>query len=212
MLTLYYSPGACSLASHQTLEEAGAQYEPKPVMLAKGEHMTDDYKKINPRQKVPALKLDDGSGLTENVAILHYVAKKHPQANLLPKDETEPFRCLAQCAWFSNTAQPPFGRVFRPERFSAEESAKEGIRESGRKAFMAALQEVDGMLAGKEWLMGAQFTVCDPYALVFYWWGTRLELPVKDLKNYTAWKDRMLKRPAVRKVLEREQNGLLKAA
>lgn len=211
MPTLYYSPGACSLASHQALEEAGAQYETKPVMLAKGEHMTEEYKKVNPRQKVPALKLDDGSVLTENVAILHYVARKHPQANLLPKDEAEQFRCLSQCAWFSNSAQPPFGRIFRPERFSADEDAKDGIRESGKKAFLAALQDVDGMLAGKEWLMGSQFTICDPYALVFYYWGTRVEMPMKDLKSYTAWKDRMLKRPAVRKVLEREKSSLLDA-
>jgi len=68
------------------------------------------------------------------------------------------------------------------------------------------------MLAGKPWIMGAQYTTCDPYAMVFYSWGTRAELPVADLKNYTAWKDRMLQHPAVRKILEREQNPLLKAA
>jgi glutathione S-transferase len=59
--------------------------------------------------------------------------------------------------------------------------------------------------------MGSQFTVCDPYALVFYGWGSRIELPVKELKNYTAWKERMLQRPAVRTVLEREKSPLLAA-
>jgi glutathione S-transferase len=61
-------------------------------------------------------------------------------------------------------------------------------------------------------MMGAQYTVCDPYALVFYGWGVRAELPVKELAAYTAFKERMLKRPAVRKVLEREDSLLLKAA
>jgi glutathione S-transferase len=74
------------------------------------------------------------------------------------------------------------------------------------------LQELDGIVAGKSWMQGEQFTTCDPYALVFYGWGARIELPVKDLKNCAAWKERMLARPAVRKVLEREQNILLKAA
>jgi glutathione S-transferase len=212
MLTLYYSPGACSMASHQTLEESGAPYEAQPVMLAKGEHMTAEYKKINPRQKVPALKLEDGSVITENVAILHYVGGKFPQANLLPKDEVGKARCLSMCAWFSNTAHPAFSHIFRPEKFTADETGKDGIRAQAKKNFWAALQEVDGMLGGQQWLMGSQFTVCDPYALVFYAWGTRVEMQMKDLKNYTAWKDRMLQRPAIRKVLEREKNPLVQAA
>ena len=59
--------------------------------------------------------------------------------------------------------------------------------------------------------LGSQFTVCDPYSIVFYAWGKRIELPVEELKNYTAWKDRMLQRPAVRAVLEREKSSLLSA-
>jgi glutathione S-transferase len=61
-------------------------------------------------------------------------------------------------------------------------------------------------------MKGSQYTVCDPYVHVFYGWGSRIELPVKELKNYTAQKERMLKRPAVRRVLEREESPLLKAA
>jgi glutathione S-transferase len=66
------------------------------------------------------------------------------------------------------------------------------------------------MLKAKQWIMGDQFTLADGYALVFYGWGLRAGLPLKDLASYTAWKDRMLKRPAVRKVLEEEQSVLLK--
>jgi glutathione S-transferase len=67
------------------------------------------------------------------------------------------------------------------------------------------------MLKGKDWMNGTQYTVCDPYALIFYGWGTRISLPMKELAAYTAFKDRMLLRPAVRKILEREQNILLTA-
>jgi glutathione S-transferase len=114
-------------------------------------------------------------------------------------------------AWLSNTVHPAYTHIFRPERFSDDAGAIDGIRAAGKKTFWGLLQEIDGLVAGKQWMQGAQFTTCDPYALVFYGWGARSEMPVKELKNYTAWKDRMIERPAVRKILEREQNVLLKA-
>lgn len=211
MLTLYYGPGACSMASHIGLEEAGASYETKVVALAKGEQRTPEYLKINPRGKVPALKLDDGSVLTENTAILTYLGMRYPEKNLLPKDSLAEARCISMMAWLSNSVHTIFGRIVRPERFSEEQSASSGIREMAKKNYWAALQEIDGIVAGKTWMQGEQYTTCDPYALVFYGWGVRIEQPVHELKNYTAWKDRMLQRPAVRKVLEREQSILLKA-
>jgi glutathione S-transferase len=74
MLTLYFSPGACSLASHIGLEETGAPYEAKPILLAKGQQRTEEYQKINPRGKVPALDVD-GKVLVENTAILTYLCE-----------------------------------------------------------------------------------------------------------------------------------------
>lgn len=212
MLMLFYSPGACSMASHIGLEECGAQFELKPVALAKGEQRSPDYLKINPRGKVPALRLEDGSVLTENTAILSYLGLRFPEKGLLPKDAAAAARCISMMAWLSNTVHPAFTHIFRPERFCEEEAAQGAVKAAGKKNFWAALQEIDGIVAGKTWMQGDAFTACDPYALVFYGWGKRIELPVKDLANYTAWKHRMLERPAVRKVLEKEQNILTKAA
>ena len=212
MLTLYYSPGACSMASHIGAEESGAPYEAKQILISKGEQKSPDYLKINPRGKVPALKLDDGNVLTENTAILSFLALRFPEKSLMPKDPAAAARCVSMMAWLSNTVHPAFTHVFRPGNFTADEAAQDGIKAMGKKTFWEKLQEIDGLVAGKQWMQGAQFTTCDPYALVFYGWGARIELPVKDLKNYTAWKDRMLQRPTVRKILEREQNILLKAA
>lgn len=212
MLTLFYSPGACSMASHIGLEEAGASYETKQVALAKGEQKLPEYLKINPRGKVPALRLDDGSVLTENTAILTYLARRFPEKGLLPTTPEAEARCISMMAWLSNTVHPAFTHIVRTDRFAEDPIAAPSVKETGKKNFWLALQETDGLVAGKKWMQGEQFTTCDPYALVFYGWGARIELPVKDLKNYTAWKDRMLERPAVRKVLEREQNILLKAA
>ena len=115
MLTLYYSPGACSMASHIGLEESGTPYEAKLTSTAKGEHKTPEYLAINPRGKVPALRIG-ADVLTENLAILTYVAKQFPGADLLPKHPLQEARCLSFMAWLSNTVHPSFTRVFRPER------------------------------------------------------------------------------------------------
>jgi glutathione S-transferase len=72
--------------------------------------------------------------------------------------------------------------------------------------------EIDARLADRQWMMGDQYTILDPYALVFYGWGHRVDMPMGDLKNFTAFKDRMIERPAVRRVLEKEESALLKAA
>lgn len=211
MVTLYYSPGACSMASHIGLEESGEPYETKLVALAKGEQRSEAYLKINPRGRVPALVVGDGV-LTENTAILTYLARRHPEAKLLPTDPFQEARCISTMVWFSTTVHPSFTHINRPERFAEDPAAHPTLKETGRKAFWANCQEINGLLKGKDWMMGAQYTVCDPYALVFYGWGVRIGLPMKELAAYTASKDRMLRRPAVRKILEREQNPLLTAA
>jgi glutathione S-transferase len=211
MLTLYYSPGACSMASHIGIEETGAAYVEKPTLLAKGEQKTEAYLKINPRGKVPALSVD-GRIITENTAILTYLAKQFPQANLLPADLVGEAHCIGAMAWFSNIVHPSYQRYMRPERFAEGEAAQATVKDMGHKSYWANLQEINSLLEGKDWMMGKQYTVVDPYALVFYGWGVRAEFPMKELAAYTAWKERMLKRPAVMKILQSEQNVLVKAA
>lgn len=209
MLTLYYGHGACSMASHIGLEESKAQYEAKPVLLAKGEQKTADYMKINPRGKVPALAVD-GKVITENTAILSYVAKQFPQAGLMPKDPIDEARCISNMVWFSTIVHPSYQHFMRAEPFAEGEAAQAAVKEVGRKSFWTNLKEIDSMLEGKDWIMGNQFSVADGYALVFYGWALKGGLPVQELKAYTAFKDRMIKRSAVRKILEREDSVLLK--
>ena len=99
----------------------------------------------------------------------------------------------------------------RPERFATDTAVFDHLKATGRENFHTALKEIDGIIGGNQWILGDQFSVVDGYALVFYGWGKRIGLPVEELKSYTAWKDRMLARPAVRRVLEREQNVLVAA-
>ena len=209
MLTLYFSPGACSMASHIGIEETGAAYVEKPTLLAKQEQKPEAYLKINPRGKVPALSVD-GRIITENTAILTYLAKQFPQANLMPADPVAEAHCIGAMAWFSNIVHPSYQRYMRPERFAEGEAAQATVKDMGRKSFWANCEEINSLIEGKDWMMGKQYTVADPYALVFYGWGVRGEFPMHELAAYTAWKDRMLKRPAVMKILQSEQNVLVK--
>ena len=209
MLTLYFSPGACSMASHIALEEIGAPYEEKLTQLQKGEQKTETYLKVNPRGKVPALSVD-GKVITENAAILTFLAKRFPEKKLLPSDPVEEARTIGTMAWFSNTVHPSFGHYIRPERYAEGEAAQAAVKAAGLKAFETNLREIDGMVEGKQWIMGDQYTVADPYARVFYGWGVRAGLPMNEMRAFTAWKDRMLARPGVRKILESEDSVLVK--
>jgi len=205
MLTLYFSPGACSLASHIGLEESGTSYETKPILLAKGQQRTEEYLKINPRGKVPTLDAD-GKILVENTAILTYLARRFPDKKLMPADPAEEARCIGTMCWFSSVVHPSYQRAHRPERFADGETAATAVKENGKKSYWANCQEIDAMIAGHDWVMGNAYTLVDPYALVFYGWGARGGFPMKDLRAYTAWQERMMNRPTVRKCVEDEQS------
>jgi glutathione S-transferase len=200
MLTLFYAPGACSMASHIVLEESGEKYEAKRMDLSKGEQRTPEYMKINPLGRVPALKLDDGSPLAENTAILPYLGKRF---GLWPGDSLKEAKALSIIGFFATSVHPAHAHIGRPERYTEDKSAFPGLQAMGKKTFHEYLKQIDAMFAGREWLSD-RYSVLDPYALVFYAWGIRRELPVAELKNYTALKERMVKRPAVQRVLADE--------
>lgn len=205
MLTLYYGRGACSLAAHIVLEESGEPYEPHPVDLANGEQRGTAYLQINPRGRVPALRLDDGSIVTENTAILPYLGKRF---GLWPADPADETRALSTIGFFAATVHPAFAHVSRPERYATDAGMHPHLREVGLRTFHAYLREIDGLLAGRQWLIGDRYSVVDPYALVFYAWGKRRELPVGELSNYTALIRRLTSRPAVQRALGDEKVSL----
>jgi glutathione S-transferase len=201
MLTLYYAPGACSLAAHVALEESGEKYEARRVDFAKGEQRTEAYRKIHPLGRVPALLLDDGEPLTENTAILPYIGKRYM---MWPVDPRAVARALSVVGFFASTVHPAHAHISRPERYATDKAHFPDLQAQGRKMFHEYLQQIDGMLAGREWLSDT-YTVLDPYAFIFYVWGVRRELPVAELEHFTAHKDRLLARPAVQRVVEDEK-------
>jgi glutathione S-transferase len=98
----------------------------------------------------------DCNVLTENVAILTYLAKQFPDARLLPQNLLEEARCLSTMAWFASAVHPTFAHIIRPERFASDTSAQLNMKDTVRETFWAHCEEINGLLAGNEWMMGAQ--------------------------------------------------------
>ena len=178
MLTLYYAPGACSMAPHIVLEESGEKYEPRRMDLGKGEQRSEEYLKMNPQGRVPLLKLDNGEPLAENTAILPYLGKRF---TLWPTDGMAEAKALSLIGFFAASVHAAHAHVGRPERYTQDQAALPGIKEQGLKTFHGHLKQIDGMLAGREWF-GNEYSVLDPYGFVFYTWGVRRELPMADTK------------------------------
>src|SRR5215475_4161171 len=108
MVTLYYAPGACSLAAHIVLEESGEQYQTRRVDLANGEQRSEAYLNINPQGRVPALVLDGGESLTENTAILPYLGKRF---GLWPRDQLGEARALSTIGFFAASVHPAHAHI-----------------------------------------------------------------------------------------------------
>ena len=204
MIKLYYSPGACSLAPHIALEETGADFETQRVAIAEGDNSKPDYLAVNPHGFVPALEVD-GEVITENVAVLTYIASRFPEARLLPFERPLALaRALSQMAFLSSSVHIAYAQVWRPHRFTPDESVHPQIVAGGRDRILLFYGEIDERLAGSDWLAGDEMTLADPYVLVFFRWGNRIGLDMSAWPNWAAHSRRMLDRQAVQRALARE--------
>jgi glutathione S-transferase len=202
-LKLYYGPGSCSLAPLAALEEAGAKYDPIRVTLANGEQRSKDFLALNARGQVPVL-VADGQIITENLAVLTYIAHQYPEAQLLPVgDPAKLASAYELLSWFATNAHVAIAQIFRGERFSADPVVQENLKAFGLTRFKAALAEFD-RASSETWLLGSRFSVVDPLALITWRWGERLQL---DLSPYPALEGlvgRVRDRPSVARALALE--------
>ena len=204
MIKLYYSPGSCSLAPHIVLEELGIAFESVPVSLKDGEQHKADFQRLNPKARVPVLVVD-GKVLTENVAILTYLGGGYAQRGLWPKETWKQAEALSLMAWLSSSVHITFAGIFRPERYTADSAAKETVKVQSRITLLKYFADIEKMLTGKTFAMGGQYTVCDPYLLVFYRWGYRIGLDMKtEFPQWTKHALRVASRPTVKRVFEIE--------
>ncbi len=204
-MKLYYSPGACSLSPHIALCEAGLPYELVKVDLkAKKLENGDDYLKVNPKGQVPALALDSGELVTEGPVIVQMIADKASGKNLAPaRDSAERYKLLEWLNFVGTELHKNFGPMFSP------------VLADDAKAFfkdrvMGKFKYLDGVLAGRDYLMGKQFTVADGYLFTMLSWADRMKFDLSAMPNLLAYKARVGARPMVQQALTKE--GLMKAA
>ncbi|MGA7074296.1 glutathione transferase GstA [Bradyrhizobium sp.] len=204
-MKLYYSPGACSLSPHIALSEAGLPYELVKVDLrAKKLENGDDFWKVNPKGQVPALALDSGELVTEGPVIVQMIADKVPAKNLAPtRDSAERYKLLEWLTYINGELHKNIGPLFNP---MLADEAKAIFKDRA----MGKFKYVDSQLAGRDYLMGKQFTVADGYLYVMLRWADGMKFDLSGLNNLLAYKDRIAARPKVQEALVKE--GLMKAA
>jgi glutathione S-transferase len=206
MMRLYYAPGACSLAPHIALEEAGARFELARVDLAANQQNSPEFLRINPKARVPALA--DGEWvLTEAPAILRYIAARHPAAALWPWDPREEARCAEWLNWLSSTIQVAFTQVRRAARYAADPRAVEDVAATGKNTCRDLWQAVEHKIGAGPWAIGERYSVADPLLLVYWIWGRGPVLGFEmasDFPQWTAHARRLATRPAVRRAFAAE--------
>jgi glutathione S-transferase len=184
MLTLYFCPGASSMATHIALHEVGVPFETRLVSLARKENLAPDFLAINPEGKVPTLAID-GTPLTEVAATLWYLAKRSPQAALVPQNDL-----LAEAeviSWMSFIAS-----TIHPARRVGVERWKEVFTIADRR------------LGGRDWAIG-RYSIADIHLFRLFWRFHRAINPARsDYPALTAHYERMMARPAVKKTCEIE--------
>lgn len=203
-MKLYYSPGACSFGIHVILEEIGLPHEGVLINLRDKANLTPEFQAVNPKAKVPVLELDDGTRLTEWIAIAGYLAATNPEAKLVPEDPLDWARCDEFIGYINGTMHiQGFARIFRPERFSPNPDDKETVRAEGKRIFAEGFAMMDKALAdGRDWLLG-HYSIADAALLYVSFWAEGrnvLDLPPHVAAHYA----RMKARPAVARAMEQE--------
>lgn len=198
-ISLYHSPGACSMACYISLLEAGADFDVHFIYLKNKEQTSPEYAALNPKKKVPLLTVD-GKGLTENVAIQSWIAETYPDANLLPSNSWDRLRAVSHMGWFGAGIHQHITRHFKPMVFSGNPDSHADVKEKAKAMYMKQLELVEAELTGKTWFFD-HYTVCDSY---FFWIYDRALNEGFDLsvfKACTAHNERMRERESVKKVL-----------
>jgi glutathione S-transferase len=205
-LKLYYYPGACSLASHIALEESGLPYEHQYINVTDGSNYAEDYLAVNPYGKVPALVID-GKTLTENQAILSWLADQLPDKHFLPAPgDLLRYRAHELMSFFGNSFHIGIRSIFRSQAFAGDnKGALAAVSEQGLKNLAKCVNFLETQLEGKPWSLGDSFSFVDAYLLIMYLWSNDKRIQrIPDRPNMAAIAKNVWQRPAVKKIIARE--------
>ena len=202
-MKLYFSRGACSLSPHIVLCESGLTFEVESVNLAtKKTASGSDYREVNPKGYVPALRLDNGDVLTEGPAIVQYLADKVPEKQLAPAaGSMERYHLIEWLNFISTELHKTFSPLFKP-------NTPEETKQAARDTLAVRLDIVEKQLQGRDYLTGNQFSVADAYLFTIVSWARPMKFELDRWPAVQAFMQRVAARPAVRAAMQAE--GLLK--
>jgi len=204
VMKLYYSRGACSLAPHIALYEAGLNFQAEPVDLkAKTLANGADFRQVNPLGYVPVLELDGGERLTEVGVVLQYIADQKPDSALAPAAGTiQRYRLMQWLTFISSELHKTFSPLFAP-------NTPEDYKPVVRARLAQRLAYMNEQLAGRSFLMGEQFTVADAYLFVVLNWAGAMNVDLTPHSHLQSFQKRVGARPGVQRALQAE--GLIKS-
>jgi glutathione S-transferase len=205
MYTLYYSPGSCSLVINCLLEELKVPFHLKMVNLSKNEHRTPEFRKLNPKGKVPALVTPDGV-LTECVVLVEYLCDKHDATGrMLGRPGTwERAKTFEQIATLATEVHPLFNRYFHQDDFAESREVQDQVKARGADKLNAYFLDQDARLTKPYWSGGHALTAADLYFMVIARWGRWLDPPANEMKNIRPFYERVIARPAVARAFAAE--------
>lgn len=205
MLKLFYAAGTCSLASLIALEDAGVPYETVRLEFSSDDQRKPDYLKINPQGRVPTLLTDRGV-LTETPAILAFIARHCPAAELAPRDDPFAFAQVQSFnSYLCSTVHVAHAHRMRGHRWSDDPVAIDAMKRYVPKAVGDSFGLIEREMFRGPWVMGDAYTICDAYLFTLSQW---LEADGVDIARFPAIRDhrmRMSARPAVKRAVAREQ-------
>jgi glutathione S-transferase len=209
MIQLHYFPSTASMAPHILLEELGVPFELVHVDRMRDAHKRPEYLALNPNGLIPVL-IHDGLVLYESAAVCLHLADTHAASALAPalgtSQRAEFYKWLM---WLTNTLQSNLLQYFYPERYltAAYTQAVPGVKEAAEARIGPMLDQLDAQVtrSGGPWLLGAQYTAADPYALMLCRWTRNFTQPARARHALGAYLQRMLERPAVQRAFATEQ-------
>ncbi|MGE8942792.1 glutathione S-transferase family protein [Leptospira interrogans] len=205
MLTLYFSPGSCSRACHIALEESGLPYEGKRINFAENQQRSDEYLKLNPKGRVPALATPKGI-LTEAPAIMSYVAQTAPDAKLAPLNDPFEFgRMQAFNSYIASTVHVAHAHGRRGTRWANQDSSLEDMKNKMPQAMTDCFTLIENEMLVGPWVLGNTYSVADGYLFVMSGWLKGDSVDVAKFPKVNDHYKRMQERPAVVRALEAER-------
>ncbi len=207
MYKIFYSPGACSLASHIALAETGAPYEAVRMNFAAGEQRSAQYLAVNPKGRVPALVTPNGV-LTETPAILVYLAQTYPAANLAPFADAWAFaEAQSFNSYLCSTVHVHHAHRTRGSRWADDAASIEGMKRKVPQNMADAFALIERDMLKGPWVAGSDYSICDPYLFTLASWLEADGVDIATLPRVHDHYNRMLERPATKRAM-REQ-GLI---